>query len=286
VIPEVVRVIVEKRPDGGAPYKIPDHCPVCNSEAIQPEGQAAKRCMNALCPARLKETIGHFAARGAMDIEGLGTRIVDQLVDKGMVNDPADLYELDAEDFAGLERMGPKSGANLAEALENSKKTRADRFLFALGIPLVGEHAARLLMEEYGNVTSLMEKKEEELVGIHGIGPGAAQSVVGFFRDQRNQDMVRRLLEMGVDPEPIASAKKEGLSRVAGKSFVFTGSISVPRQEAKALVEAAGGTVKGSISKKIDYVVAGEDAGSKLDKAGDLGIQILSEEDFRRIIEE
>jgi DNA ligase (NAD+) len=286
VIPEVVRVILEKRPLDSKPYKLPDQCPVCSSEAIRPEGQAAKRCMNSLCPARLKETIRHFASRGAMDIEGLGTRIVDQLVEKGMVNDPADLYELDSTDFESLERMGKKSAANLVKALESSKKVRADRFLFALGIPLVGEHVARLLLEEHEAVKILMDKDEDDLLGIHGIGPGVAQSVIGFFRDQRNRDMVERLLEQGVNPEPIKKSEKETSAPLTGKSFVFTGSLELQRQEAKTMVERLGGAVKGSVSKKTDYLVAGSDAGSKLDKARDLGVPIIDERDFLRMIGE
>ncbi len=284
VIPEVVEVISDKRPQDSEPYKIPDQCPVCNSEAIRVEGQAAKRCVNSLCPARLKETIRHFASRGAMDIDGLGEKIVDQLVDNGLVDDPADLYELSREQIADLDRMGSKSAANLIEAIENSRSPRMDRFLFSLGVPLVGEHVARLLLQEFNDIDELMSAKEDELLNIHGIGPEVTESVMSFFRDPRNKDMIKRLMDKGINPEPIQKDDKTRSSNVQGKAFVFTGSISLPRPDAKRLVEQAGASVKGSVSKKTDYVVAGEDPGSKLDKARDLGVEIISEEEFMRLI--
>lgn len=283
VIPEVVRVVEEKRPEGTAPYTIPDTCPVCGSDAIRPEGQVAKRCVNSACPARLKETIRHFASRGAMDIEGLGTKLVDQLVDKEVVKGPADLYYLSLETIAGLERMGEKSARNLLESTENSKLVPADRFLYALGIPLVGEHVARVLMHVYRDVDELAKQSVEDLVAIHGVGPEVAQSVAGFFNEERNREMIRRLFAAGVQPTPLERPSADQESPVAGKVFVFTGSISIKRADAKKIVEAAGGTVAGSLSGKTDYLVAGENPGSKFDKARELGVTVLTEEEFREI---
>jgi DNA ligase (NAD+) len=283
VIPEVVEVVTEKRPPESAPYSIPDTCPVCASRVVRLEGQAAKRCVNASCPARLKETIRHFASRTAMDIEGLGAKIVEQLVDKGLVDDPADLYDLDAETLAGLDRMAEKSAKNLIEALERSKRAPADRFLFSLGIPLVGEHVARLLMEAFGDVATLAERSVEDLADIHGIGPEVARSVVAFFSEPKNMEVVRRLLESGVEPLPVEGPPADVDSPLAGKTVVFTGSISMKRADAKRAVQAAGGKVSGSVGGKTDYVVAGESAGSKLEKAKELGVEILTEEEFREI---
>ncbi len=284
VIPEVVQVIADLRPPEAVPYLLPDHCPVCGSGAIRPRGQAAKKCVNASCPARLKETIRHFASRNAMDIEGLGSKIIEQLVDRGLVANPADLYVLNVVSISSLERMANKSAANLVQALENSKDPSVDRFLFGLGVPLVGEHVAGLLMREFGDVEALARKRFDDLVKVHGIGPEVAQSISAFFGEERNTEMIHRLFAAGVHPVPLEARLTTGAAPLAGKTVVFTGTISMPRSEAKKLVEDAGGKVSGSVSRKTDYVVAGEDPGSKLDKAHALGVSVLTEEEFVGIV--
>lgn len=283
VIPEVVEVMKDLRPEGSVPYNIPDECPVCNSRAVRLTGQAAKRCLNVSCPARLKETVRHFASRGAMDIEGLGAKLVEQLVDRGLVKCPADLYFLDREKLASLERMADKSASNILEALERSKKVPVDRFIYSLGIPLVGEHVARLLIKEFRDVKILSRANEAELQAIHGIGPEVAQTVSTFFREPHNREMIDRLLSADVSPVALEGAPFGSDTPLAGKTVVFTGTMSMSRAEAKKAVEIAGGTVSGSVTRKTDYVVTGEDPGSKLDKARNLGITTLSEEEFREL---
>lgn len=283
VIPEVVSVVKDRRPDNSKPYIIPDECPVCGSHAVRPEGQVAKRCVNVSCPARLKETIRHFAARDAMDIEGLGVKLVEQLVDRNLVKDAADLYYLDEQTLAGLERMASKSASNLLDAIYGSRSVRVDRFLFALGIPLVGEHVARVLIEEFGDLDALTSAAPEELREVRGIGPEVAQSVANFFREPRNGEMIRRLLAAGIKPAPLEPVSPGPETPFSGKTVLFTGSISISRADAKKAVERLGGKVAGSVSRNTDYVVAGEDPGSKLDKAKDLGVVVLSESEFREM---
>lgn len=283
VIPEVVSVVKELRPAGSQPYKLPDRCPVCNSHAVRLEGQAAKRCVNASCPARLKETIRHFASRNAMDIEGLGTKLVDQLVDRDLVKNPADLYSLDKPTLASLERMADKSAANLLDAIERSEDVPADRFLFSLGIPLVGEHVARVLLEAFGDIDTLSNRSADELQKVHGIGPEVAQSMAEFFGEPKNVEMIRRILEAGVKPVPLKKTPLEAETPFTGKTVVFTGTILMARADAKKIVEDAGGIVAGSVSRKTDFVVAGADPGSKLDKARELGVRILDENEFIKL---
>ncbi|MEW6533614.1 MAG: NAD-dependent DNA ligase LigA [Thermodesulfobacteriota bacterium] len=283
VIPEVVSVVKENRSASSKPYTIPDECPVCGSHAVRPEGQVAKRCVNVSCPARLKETIRHFAARDAMDIEGLGFKLVEQLVDRDLVKDAADLYYLDKETLAGLERMAEKSASNLLEAIDRSRSVRVDRFLYALGIPLVGEHVARVLIEVFGDIDALAAASAEELRELYGIGPEVALSVADFFREPRNREMIRRLRDAGVKPAPLEAPAPGAETPLSGKTLVFTGAISMPRPDAKKIVEQLGGKVAGSVSRKTDYVVAGEDPGSKLDKAKELGVTILTEAEFREL---
>ncbi len=281
VIPEIVGVVKEKRDPRSRPYSIPDRCPVCDSAAVRLEGQAAKRCVNSSCPARLKETVRHFASRNAMDIEGVGTKLVEQMVDRKLVNNVADLYSLDLEKLASLDRMAEKSASNILDALERSKQVAADKFLFSLGIPLVGEHVARLLIEEYGDVESLAATSADEIREVHGIGPEVAQSVTVFFTEHRNVEIVRRLLDAGVTPKPLEFPAAGSSSSLSGKTVVFTGTLSLPRAEAKRVVQNLGGKVSSSVSRKTDFVVAGGEAGSKLDKARELGVIVLSEDEFR-----
>ena len=281
VIPEVVEVVKELRPADSVPYTIPDTCPVCGSTAVRIRGEAAKRCTNVSCHARVKETIRHFASRNAMDVEGLGTKLIEQLVDRGLVKNPADLYALDQATLASLERMADKSASNIVDALDRSKTVTADRFLYSLGIPLVGEHGARLLLQAFGDLDTLAGKNADELQEIRGIGPEVAQSVVAFFNEYRNREMIARLQEAGVIPLSVETPAGRPDSPFSGKTVVLTGTLSIPRAEAKELIEAAGGKVSGSVSRKTDYVVAGDDPGSKFDRAMELGIEVLNETQFR-----
>ncbi|MBI5568524.1 MAG: NAD-dependent DNA ligase LigA [Desulfomonile tiedjei] len=281
VIPEVVEVVIERRPADSVPYTIPETCPVCGSAAVRIGGEVARRCTNVSCAARVKETIRHFASRNAMDVEGLGTKLIEQLVDRRLVQNPADLYGLDKAALASLERMAEKSASNILEALERSKNVSADRFLYSLGIPLVGEHGARLLLQEFGTIDALAAKSVDELQTIRGIGPEVAQSVVAFFNEERNREMIARLQEAGVNPIPLEPPPARPDTPFSGKTVVLTGTLSISRVEAKTLIEAAGGKVSGSVSRKTDFVLAGGDPGSKLDRARELGVEVLSEEQFR-----
>jgi DNA ligase (NAD+) len=283
VIPEVVEVVIGMRPEHSRPYSIPDRCPVCDSHAVRIEGQSAKRCVNSSCPARLKETIKHFASRNAMDIEGLGAKLIEQLVNRGLVKNPADLYSLDLTALTSLDRMAVKSATNILSSLEHSRTVPADKFLFSLGIPLVGEYIARLLLRSFGNIHNIMEKDLDELQQVQGIGPEVAQSVESFFQEPRNREMITRLLSAGVRAVPIDTLSLESESPLRGKTLVFTGTISIPRAQAKEAVEAAGGKVSNSVTRHTDYLVVGDQPGSKRDKAGELGITIIGEEEFRAL---
>lgn len=365
IIPEVVEVVKEARTGAERPFTMPERCPACGSPVVRVEGEAATRCPNAACPAQQLERIRHFASRDAMDIEGLGPAIIEQLVARGLVRDVADLYHLEAEPVAQLERMGPKSAANLIAAIDASRARPLRRLLYGLGIRFVGERVAGVLARHFGTIHRLMEAGPEELTAVPEIGPRIAESVVAFFRDEHNRDLIRRLAEAGVraaagEPEPGSAAAqaaaaaaraggggpaggtgaggvpaaaaaghgrgpgageaafvpasaagaggqgRDGLeaqatgapsgaavpevppavrARVAGKTFVFTGGLeSMTRDEAEALVEALGGRATSSVSRKTDYVVAGEGAGSKLRRARELGIPVLDEQAFLRLV--
>jgi len=275
----------EFRSPESKPYRIPDTCPVCHSRAVRLEGQAVKRCLNVSCPARLKETIKHFASRNAMDIEGLGDRLVDELVTRGLVKSPADLYALKKDDLLTLPRMGEKSASKLIAAIERSKAVPTERFLYALGIPLVGEFVARTLVENLHSIQGVMNADAHSVQQIHGIGPEVANSLETFFSEPHNRRMIEKLLEAGVAPvkTPPSAASTSDLP-LANKTFVFTGALSMPRSEAKELVERAGGKVVGTVSKRTDYVVVGEDPGSKRDRAMELGVNIISEDEFLKLI--
>lgn len=279
VIPEVVRVIPEKRPEGTSPATLPERCPVCGSDVERGEDEAIARCTGALvCPAQLKESLRHFASRRAMDIEGLGSKLVDQLVDQGLVKDAADLYRLGASQLAELERMGEKSAANLEEALARSKETTLARFLFALGIRDVGEATAEALARQFRSLDKLRAATATEVEEVPDIGPITAAHVNAFLAEGRNAKVIDALVTLGVR-WPEVSAASSGSKELAGKTFVLTGKMSsMSRDEAGDLIREHGGSVSGSVSKKTDYVVAGEDAGSKLKKANELGIQVLDED--------
>jgi DNA ligase (NAD+) len=283
VIPEIVRVILEARPPGGlAEFQMPKHCPACGAEVFR-EG-AITRCTNLSCPAQLHGRLRHFASRGAMDIEGLGDQTCTQLVERGLVKTPADLYGLSREQWLALERMGDKSVDNLLAALERSKQTSLRRFIYALGIRLVGEATARALALQFQRVDSFMDATLDELQAVRDVGPEVAQQIYEFTHTAENREAVKRLLDAGIHPAPeVVDAQ----GPFAGKTVVLTGSlIGYSREQAKAEIERRGGRVAGSVSRKTDLIVAGEDAGSKLKKASELGLRVLDEAAFRALLEE
>ena len=284
VIPEVVRVIMEKRPAKTVRAQLPDRCPVCGSDVEREEGEAVARCTGALaCPAQLKESLRHFASRRAMDIEGLGSKLVDQLVDQGMVKDAADVFRLDAKQLAELDRMGEKSAENLVKSLEKSKETTFARFLFALGIRDVGEATADALARHFRTLKSLRSSAVGEIEEVPDVGPITAAHVHAFMSEARNEKVIDALIGLGVR-WPEIQASKSRSKEFDGKTFVLTGKLaSMSRDEAGDLVRDLGGTVAGSVSKKTDFVVVGEDAGSKLKKATELGIRILEEDEFLKL---
>ncbi len=277
VIPEVARVVPEQRPAHTTLFHMPKHCPVCGSGVERPEGEAVARCTAGLyCPAQRKQALLHFASRRAMDIEGLGEKLVDQLVDSGMVHTPADLYRLDVDTLAGLERMGRKSAQNLAEAIAGSRSPTLERFVYALGIRNVGETTARDLARHFGDIHALIAADAAELERVPEVGPVVAASICEFSHETHNRTVIEQLLAAGVRPRHRPPARTaEG---VAGQTFVLTGTLpNLTREEAKARIEDKGGRVTGSVSKKTHYVVAGAEAGSKLEKAQQLGIRVLDE---------
>jgi DNA ligase (NAD+) len=279
VIPKVVRVV--KEGEHRRAFKMPHKCPVCGTEVVRVEGEAATRCINTNCPARLKESILHFAARGVMDIDGMGEALVEQLVDQGLVKSVADIYKLTEEQLIGLERMGKKSAERILTNIDASRKVRLPRILNGLGIPFVGERTAQFLAEAFGNLDKIAGASEEELQQADEVGPKVAQSIRRFFEEKRNRELVERLREEKFDFTYAVKKKKGGV--LEGKVFVLTGTLpNLSRDDAKAKIEAAGGKVTGSVSRKTDYVVAGEDAGSKLDKARTLGVEVIDE---KRLLE-
>lgn len=285
VIPEVVKVIPEKRTGKEKKFKIPDRCPVCGAEVDRPAGEAVARCAGIACPAKLKETIIHFASRDAMNIEGLGAKIIEQLVDRGLVKDYADLYDLDLEKMLTLDRMGEKLASNILTSIARSKKTSLDRLIYALGILHVGEHMAKILAREFSTLEELSQASWERLTQIKGIGQEIASSIVKFFAQKPNQRVIQKLKEKGIEYSITPRRVEPALRKLEGKSFVFTGALkNMSRQEAEARVEALGGKASSAVSKKTDYVVVGEDPGSKYEKAKALGIKILTEEEFLKMI--
>ncbi len=283
VIPAVVKVLTVKRTGAERPLPIPDSCPECGSEVVKIPGEVAVRCMGLSCPAQIRESIIHFASRSAMDIEGLGDRYIEQLLKLGLVKNVADLYYLTKDDFMRFERMGDKLAENLLTAIEKSKRLELARFIYALGIRHVGEHTAKLLAKAFGSMRNLEDANETELLSIREIGPQVCQSILTFFHNRENIEVIERLTAAGV--KPTVEEKTVG-GRFSGKTFVFTGALTrFSRDEAKRLVENAGGHAAGSVSKKTDFVVAGAEAGSKLDKARGLGVRVISEEEFLVMLE-
>jgi len=283
VIPYVVQVIVAKRPPDAAPYAFPDQCPACGGVAFRPEGEAYWRCMNAACPAQLKERLRHFGSRRAMDIEGLGEAAIDQLVDRGLVKDFADLYRLNADQLSELERFAEKSAENLAAAIAGSRQRGLGRLLNALGIRLVGERVARLLATRFGSMDRLAAASQQELADVHGIGDVIAASVRTFFEESANMAMLRALGELGVDLTE-RGATVDGPKPLAGKTFVLTGTLAtLTRDAARERIETLGGRVTSSVTRKTTYVVVGEAAGSKADDARRLGVATLDEAAFLQL---
>jgi DNA ligase (NAD+) len=281
VIPQVVKVV--KQAPEGREFTMPKQCPVCGGEVHRAEGEVAYRCVNSACPARLKESLLYFAGRRAMNIDGLGEALVDQLVDKGMVHDVADLYDLTHEQLANLERMGDKSASNLREEIENSKKASLARLIFALGIRFVGERTGQLLADHFASLDKLAKASEEELLEVEEVGPTVAESILEFFREPRNLKVIEKLRKAGLQFEQAKVHKSEG--QLAGKQFVLTGTLPrYSRDEAKKMIEEAGGRVIGSVSKKTDYVVVGADPGSKLEKARSLGVKTIAEDELLKLL--
>jgi DNA ligase (NAD+) len=281
VIPHVLKVVKEGK--HRKPFKMPKHCPECDGTIHHVEGEVAYRCVNAACPAKRKESLLHFAGRHAMNIDGLGEKIVDQLVDKGLVKDVADLYSLKLEEVAGLERMAEKSAQNLLDEIEASKKNSLARLIYALGIQFVGERTGQLLAEHFSSLEELAAAKEEQLIEVPEVGPKVAASIVEFFSEPANLKLIKKLHKAGV--HPTAEKRKVKSDKFAGKSFVFTGGLANrSREEAGEIVQQHGGKVSGSVSKKTDYVVVGTDPGSKYDKAKELGVTILSEAEFEKLL--
>ncbi|MGC0773789.1 MAG: NAD-dependent DNA ligase LigA [Candidatus Acidiferrum sp.] len=281
VIPHVLKVVKEGK--NRKPFRMPKHCPECHSAIHHVEGEVAYRCVNAACPAKRKESLLHFASRHAMNIDGLGEKIVDQLVDKGLVKDVADLYTLKEDQVAGLDRMAEKSAQNLLAELEGSKKNSLARLIHALGIRNVGERTGQLLAEHFSSLEELAAAKEENLVAVPEVGPIVAAAITEFFSEPANRQLIKKLHKAGV--HPTAEKREVKSQKLAGKSFVFTGGLANrSREEAGELVQQNGGKVSSSVSKKTDYVVVGTDPGSKYDKAKELGVPILTEAEFERLL--
>ena len=284
VIPEVVSAIKEKRPSSAIAFVMPTSCPICGSHIEKPEEEAVARCSGGLfCPAQRKQALLHFAHRRAMDIDGLGEKIVDQLVDLSIVRTPADLYRLGLMALANLDRMGEKSAENLLQSIEKSRKNTLARFIFALGIRHVGESTAKDLAKYFGHIDKLMVTNEEELLQVNDVGPVVAKSLLSFFSEAHNREVVEQLLASGIELEVEASTINPEL---VGKTFVLTGTLpTMSRDEAKTLLEKAGAKVAGSVSAKTHYVVAGADAGSKLEKAQELGVAVIDEAQMLQLLQ-
>jgi DNA ligase (NAD+) len=286
VIPQVVKVVPGKRKKGARKWKLPKRCPVCRAETVRLEGESVTRCPNLDCPAQLKNNLRHLASRGALDVEGMGEKLVDQLVEKGLVKRLSDLFALERETFLDLERMGEKSADNLVASLEKARATSLPRFLIALGIQDVGEGVAELLARHFGDLDPILAATQEELEAIEGIGPTIAESLVRFFADERNATEVARLRELGVRWEK-TEPRPSGQGKLSGKTFVLTGTLTgTTRAAAKSRIQEAGGKVTSTVSKKTDYVVAGADPGSKLAKAQELKVEVLDEAGLAALLDD
>ena len=283
VIPKVAKVIDDKdHARGQETFHMPENCPVCGTKVVKTEGEVDYRCVNANCPAKLRETILHFAGRGVMNIDGMGDALVTQLTDRGLVKNVADIYKLTKDDLLSLERMGEKSAQNVLDEIEASKKLPLERLILGLGIRFVGERTAQFLAEHFGSMDDLMNASQAELEEVNEVGPRIADSIGEFFAESRNRDLIDRLRKAGLT---FAGKKRERGTKLSGKTFVLTGTLArYSRDEAKKMIEDAGGRVSGSVSKKTDYVVAGSDAGSKLDKAKELGVAVIEEGEMEKLV--
>ncbi len=282
VIPEVVEVVKEKRTGAEIEFHMPAKCPVCGADVVREPGEAVARCVGIACAAQIKERIRHFTSRAAMDVEGVGPALIDQLIDKGLIHDPADLYYLNEEDISRLERKAEKSASNIINAIQASKKAPLSRLIYALGIRHVGERTAASLAQQFGSIDSLKNATEEEIARVPDVGPVVAKSVATFFAQAETAEVLGKLKEAGVDPREEARRETQAF---AGKSVVFTGALSnLTREEAQETVYKLGGTPSSSVSKKTDLVVAGEKAGSKLNKAEALGVTVVSEDEFLEMV--
>jgi DNA ligase (NAD+) len=284
VIPKVVEVVKHAEDSGEKRrFVFPSKCPACGSDVVRAEGEVDYRCVNADCPAKLRETLLHFGRREVMNIEGLGEAVVQQLLERGMVHGVAGLYKLTVEQLAELDRFAKKSAAALAEEIEQSKKAGLARVLMGLGIRFVGERTAELLAEEFGSIDALMAASTEELERVEEVGPRISQAILQFFAQEKNRELVESLRAANVD---MTAEKKQRSAQLAGLTFVLTGTLpTLTRDEAKRRIEAAGGKTAGSVSKKTSYVVAGEEAGSKLDKARELKVPLLDEAGLMKLLE-
>jgi DNA ligase (NAD+) len=286
VIPEVVSVVMERRHAGSRGVDLPSACPVCGSDITKPEGEAVARCSGGLyCPAQRKQALKHFASRKAMDIEGLGDKLVDQLVEQGLVATPADLFRLGLEPLSALERMAEKSARNLLHALEKSKSTTLARFLYALGIREVGEATAQALAEQFAELDAIALADEEVLQQTPDVGPIVAAHIHSFFSQPHNREVIEALLKAGIH-WPAVEKRATGRQPLAGKTVVITGTLSKSRDEIKAELQSLGAKVSGSVSKKTDYLLAGDAAGSKLAKAQKLGVEILDEAALQDLLQQ
>ena len=283
VIPKVAKVIEDKdHPRGQKTFHMPENCPVCGTKVVKTEGEVDYRCVNANCPAKLLGTILHFASRGVMNIDGMGEALVNQLIERGLVKNVADIYDLTKKDLLSLERFADKSAQNILDEIEKSKTLPLERVIYGLGIRMVGERTAQFLAEHFGSMDALMNATQEELEQVNEVGPRIAESISEFFHEPKNRELVRRLRDAGLT---FSGKKRERGTKLAGKTFVLTGTLAkYSRDEAKKLIEDAGGRVSGSVSKKTDYVVAGNDAGSKLDKAKELGVPVIEEAEMERLV--
>ncbi len=285
VIPQIVKSLPDQRTGEERPFSMPLVCPVCGSPVVRIEGEVAHRCLNASCPARLKQSLLHFVSKGALDVDGVGPKLVDQLVDRGIVTDVADLLKLDRERLIGLDHVGVKSAGNLLEAIEASKSISLARFLFALGIPGVGDHTARIVAEGFGTIDAVASADRNALAALPDVGPQTAEAIVKFFRTERNRAMIADLLSAGLS---VASSSPASASSgpLDGRRFVFTGSLdAMTRDEATGRVRRLGGTVGSSVSRKTDYVVVGENPGAKAETARELDVEILSEDTFLKLLD-
>ena len=283
VIPKVVRVV--KQGSDRRPFQMPSHCPVCGGDVVREAGEVASRCINTNCPARLKESVLHFAARSVMNIDGMGDALVDQLVDRGLVRSVADLYSLTLDQLTGLERMGAKSAEKLLANIEASRGRSLSRVLNGLGIPFVGERTGQILADTFGSIDAIATADTDTLQQAEEVGPKVAHSIRQFFGEPRNRELVERLRAAGLVFEQEKKVKPKG--PLVGKTFVLTGTLAgMTREEAKARIEAAGGKVSGSVSKKTHYLVAGEEAGSKLDKARELGVEVIDADRLGKLLED